>query len=341
MAVIAYASSDPNPIANPGLDKIVDLSIHPANDLPVTVTLYADLVDDADGAPTKTFQWFLVGGDPDSTPVLVNDDTDELQITLNTWYNAQVFVVATNTNNGSSSPGVYTSATASAKVSIRLQEDDSGVERLALGEPVDERLNKWPEAIRDTHDALRDIVLADINDVTLPVADLNKLGDGSSMAGKHTHRGLDVPFATNTERGAVQFDAPSGTGKVAARERHQLNANFEVIPDPSLITPFATWYLEEDYRLVGASVVCRDGNMGTHSFAVVYNNMTPHTPLIGTGIALSGAPPIINGPLSLYDTPPGETILSAGNWVSMMFTATTGVKPEGVQVQIYLRRDPS
>lgn len=338
MAVTAYASSDANPIANPSVTAVVDLS---AVALPQNVTLYADLIDSEDGAPTKTFQWYVVGSDPDNAPVLVNDDTDTVTVPLTTWYNCQMFVVGTNTNSGASSAAAFSSAPASAKVDIRVLEDDSGLERFARGQEISENVNNWAVQIRDNYDSLGNLTFSDIGDATISVTDLNKLADGSSMAGKHTHRGLDVAFASNTERGAVQFEEASSSGKVAARERHQFQGFYTgTLPAPSAVVPVMTWRVPYDMKIVGASVVAGDGGTGTQSFAVVWNNTTPHTPLIAVDIAFSVAPGAPNAAFSASDTPASESSIPEGDWISFMYTATTGTEPSDVMFQVEMRRDP-
>lgn len=339
MAVTAYASSDPDPINNPSVAAVVDLS---AVALPQNVTLHADLIDSGDGAPTKSFQWYVVGSDPGAVPVLVGDNTATVTVPITTWYNCQMFVVGTNDNTAESSVSVFADAPASSKVAIRVLEDDSGLEKFARGQEISEDINTWAQQVVDNYDALNSLTLASLADVTLPVVDLNKLGDGSSMAGKHTHRGQDIPFATDLERGAVRFEEASATGVVAARERHQLQA-FHVgqLPAASAVLPVVTWRAPWDMRIVGASVTAIDGGTGQQSFAVAWSPDAPHTPLVAVGIAFNVTPGAPNDPISADFTPLSEILVAEGEWVSFLYTATTGTAPSGVMFQVEMRRYPS
>lgn len=336
MPVTAYASSDVDPLNNPSVTAVVDLSVVA---LPQNVTLYADLVDSGDPAPTKSFQWYVIGSDPGAVPVLIGDDTDTVTVPITTWYSCQMFVVGTNDNTAESSVSTFDAAPDSAKVDIRVLEDDSGLERFARGQKFSENINNWALQIRDNYDDLNSLTLSDLTDVTLPVADLNKLGDGSSMAGKHTHRGLDVPFATAAERGTVQFEEASASGKVAGRERHHLSGFYTGTLPAAGGSPVMTWRAPWDMRITGASVTAIDGGTGPHTFDVSWSNVSPHVPTIGVGISINLNPPSPGDPASASAVGV-DSLVSEGEWVNFHYSVAGAVDPSDVMFQIEFRRDP-
>lgn len=338
MAVTAYASSVITPIDNPGQAAVRDLSI---DALPLTIHFYADMVDSEDEFPNKSYQWHVIGADPDHPPVIVGDTTNHLEVTISTWYDVQLFVVATNLTSGASSPGLFSEGTGSAKCTLKVYDPDKGLRKYAAGSPLDPDINDWPEAAADAHSRIDTLALTDINGVTISTADLNKLADGSNMAGKHLHGGTDVPYATAAARGAVQFEEANLSGLVPGKERGILQGFYTgTLPAPSALVPVMAWRVPYPMKVKGMSVQAIDGGTGYHTFAVLMETTAINQERIAIGLAASGAPPVDNLPLSLSDTA-SETFVDGGYFVEVFYSASDGGDPpSNVMFQVDYVRYP-
>lgn len=343
MAVTAYAAPSLPVIANAGLPKVVDLSDSPANDLPVTVTLYGDMVDSLDPVPLKRYQWWIVGSDPDSVPVMVGDDTDTVEITLDTWYNCQVFLVCTNQTNGHSSPALYANSTPASRVTIQMLDAELGLQRLARGQALDESFNDWPAVLVDHEAKLDNLALSDINGVTISQTDLNKLANGNYMGGKHTHAGDDLPYATDAVRGVVMFEEPSATGKVPPKERGCFTGYYSgTLPAANPAVPLAYWQAPEDIKVYSWSATAVDGgNLGdTHTFTLAWDLDGPGENLAAIGANDTGSPILDNGPMAIQKTLASEVSIPQHTWVSFIYVSATGTEapPKNLTFQInYVR----
>ncbi len=219
MTVLAYASSDSDPLNNPAVPAVVDLgSVTP----PTTVQLYGAGEDTVNPSATFTYQWEIVSqgivaGVADATlddPTLQNPT-----LTVEGWGNVLLLLVVTSSTGGPSESSAR-QAPKNARVVCQVLGADRGLQVCAAGE------RDWQAAL--------DLVVAEVEGIATGVpphdmadhtdagavtgTNLNRQIAGSyagtgtwpgSWTADHRHRGSDVDAATTSQRGTVVLsDAP-------------------------------------------------------------------------------------------------------------------------------------
>lgn len=235
MAIVAYASGDPNPVGNPHVDPTVDLS---SVSLPQDVQLYAGCVDDSGDPGPFTYQWYVMAKQPGSL-VAFDDPTSASPLLENVdiWGNVRVFVVATNTGTGETSQQDPLRAPSSAFAVVRVLSANQTIQKPAYGERnwFDDVWD-WAQRIEDFTGGLSPHKIIEHTDVTDATGhDLEQLTGGGyavdpepAATGQpanppdsfgnsvlHRHYGSDVDVATTTTPGTIYLD-PGFTGDPAA-----------------------------------------------------------------------------------------------------------------------------
>ena len=134
MSIVAFASANQNPVANPNQDPQVDLQ-DPLIVLPQNVMVHAGCVDDSGNPGPFTYQWYLMAKPPGSAAAL--DDETITSPTLedvDIWGNYRLFVVATNTATGETSQADPLRAPSSAFCVVRVISPKQGIQKMAAGE---------------------------------------------------------------------------------------------------------------------------------------------------------------------------------------------------------------
>ena len=221
MAIIAYASANADPVANPEEDYVYDIDVVP---LGGAVPLHGAAVDSADPGAVWAWGWLLASYMPGSTVAIDDPTAPDISVSpIDQWGNVRLLLVATNTNSGQSSEADPLRAPTSAFVTIRVLSEDKSLQKMAAGE------RNW----FDDYWALVDVVenlpglgahnIIDHLDVTAATGpDLGQMTQGGyaiDPAGTnpandegfsilHKHYGSDVNVATSLHRGAVKLATP-------------------------------------------------------------------------------------------------------------------------------------
>jgi len=213
VAVLAFASSDADPLNNPAIPAEVDLA---AVTPPTTVQLYGAGEDTANPAATFTYQWSIISQGIVSgvAPAALDDATlQNPTLTIEGWGNVLLLLVVTS-NTGGASETNPRQAPKNARVVCQVLGATRGLQVIAAGE-------------RD-YQAAADLVTAEVENIATGVpphdiADHTDAGActganlgrqiGGSYAGTgtwpgawnpdHRHRGTDVDVASTSKRGAV------------------------------------------------------------------------------------------------------------------------------------------
>lgn len=358
--VVAYTSAAPAP-SGAQVDAYVDLAVTPFPIAPIN--LYGDGTEVGDPGPVLTFAWTILEK-PAGSAVRFQDtgnDNSTLQnpvlLDVDTWENVVVFLVVTNTNTGNSSEADYYAAPTTARVHVRVQSANTGLEKLAYLE-----LN-WRDKYHDLVAAVDGFVAGA---GVIPPPYPNLIGGGYAYDGPtllHKHMGEDVDVARTTTRGtALLSDAPVDPNNPVALNRDcvVLSAQVAGFRDATGIHP---WQVGENLDAAGnpAPLVVfevPDDDMDLEEFYIHMQDGGSHTDYTfeiwrgsaadwvgGTMAAIAGftvtdGPASPNGPLVL-EKPAGVHLetLSAGTYIGVMCTqAPVAAWGGGMTVTIPLRR---
>ena len=213
MAVLAFASSDADPLNNPGVPAVVDLA---AVTPPTTVQLYGAGEDTANPGASFTYAWSILAQGIVSGVAPASLDDPTLQnptLTLNGWGNVLLLLVVTS-NTGGASESNPRQAPKNARVVAQVLGATRGLQVMAAGE------RDWQ--------ASADQLIAEVENIATGVpphaiADHTDAGAatganlgrqiGGSYSGSgtwpgawvpdHLHRGTDVDGASTSARGVV------------------------------------------------------------------------------------------------------------------------------------------
>ncbi len=247
MTTTAYASADPDPIANPDVDAILA-----QGDLPLSVALFGDALDSGDPTPVWSWSWVILYKPPGSSAALDNATIQNPTLeNIDIWGTYRLLLIATNTNTPEASDSNPLSAPTASIVQVRVQSDARALEK-----PGDHQRNWTPilhtliQAVEDIPDGLGPHAIADHTDVAQATgADLDVLvsqgladdpdAPGTSL---HTHRGVDIPAASAAARGAILTEAAPldpGNPKAINAERIYLTATIPTAdpgnPQPQIL----------------------------------------------------------------------------------------------------------
>lgn len=211
MTVLAYASTDSNPVANPGLGVTLAQAA-----LPTNVQLYADAVDTVNPAGPFSYAWTILDKPAGSAAALssstaqnpVLQDVDE-------WGNVQLGLVVTNTATSAQSETNPLLQPNAARVTVKVTSTGRSLEKPATGqrdwdsayralvEAVEAGSTVAPHTIHDHTDATtttgpRVNVLTGGGYATNPTLDA-----GNPTTTLHKHVGAQVDPATTGARGVV------------------------------------------------------------------------------------------------------------------------------------------
>ena len=220
--IIAYASGDSTPIANPDTDPSVDLS---STTLPATVTIYGAAEDSENPTASFSWQWTLL--DP-TTATIFGATSQNVVVTVTEWHNVRVHLVATNTATGETSESNILITPSSSFCEVRVLSAVRGIQKPAKGSrDWHPALETWASEIEST--LLPDTVLSDLSDVTAtgPQVDVLVSGGDAVLGGNvlHTHPGTHVAPATSSSPGTVTLESigsslsPTTIPKVLVEER--------------------------------------------------------------------------------------------------------------------------
>jgi hypothetical protein len=228
MSIVAYASHDANPTANPHVDAFLDLS-DPLVVLPKDVQLNGDCIDDTGDPGPFTYRWYMMAIPPGSAAVF-NDDLLQSPTLedVDIWGNYRVFVVATNTNTGITSQQDPLRAPSSAFCVVRVLSPKQTIQKPAAGER--NWMNdvwEWAQRIEDFESGMAPHNIIDHLDVVDATGfDLEVLTGGGYVDDPepgatgaaanpanpfghsllHKHYGSDVDLATIATPGTIYLD---------------------------------------------------------------------------------------------------------------------------------------
>ena len=132
MSIVAFASANQNPIANPHQDPQVDLQ-DPLILLPQNVMVHCDCVDDSGNQGPFTYQWYLMAKPPGSAAALDNETIQSPTLEdVDIWGNYRLFVVATNSVTGDVSEQDPLRAPSSAFCVIRVLSTNQAIQKPAM-----------------------------------------------------------------------------------------------------------------------------------------------------------------------------------------------------------------
>jgi len=368
MSIIAYASGDADPISNPLLDPVVDLS---TATLPASVTVYGAAVNSANPSATFSWQWTLL--DPVTGPILSNATSQNATVSnINAWRNVRLHLVATDTATGETSEGNVLLAPSSSFVEVRVLSEYAGLQKVAKGSRSwQEAMYVWADALEDARGAST-LALGDLSDVstaTGPLVDTLVSGasavDGGGGA-LHTHLGAHVANATTSLTGAVRlYEAYQGSGApmVLTQERVTYTGTTDLSHEPGKsgtvfryivfhspsavqLLPHVCFFAQEVIYVTGLHVTLLDGGSVSGAAQYVFDiaegtaaalrasSLTPW------GIDLQGSIASAHTPLVCNATFVPRKI-SAGTWFGVALRASAALEADcghGLCVTIHARR---
>lgn len=357
MAVIAYASGNSNPQANPLVDIDVDLS---SVSLPTSVNVYGDAVDTANPSATFSWSWTLV--DPDNTGITLSSSTTQ-NITvsnISTWHNVRLFLVATNTATAETSESDQLIAPSSAFIEIRLLSENKGIQKLAKGSRSwQSAMEAWATAIESAGSTLNQ--LSDVANATGAQLDVLVSGNNAESGGNplHIHDGDHVANATTTTAGVVQLEEASnavGVPRVITQERIILTGSATRSNDGNVIVdaiiyqsnggvlPHVAWKLTDDIEVIGYTIAMADASATSLVFDIClgtdakYNART----MVAQNVKLTLTPAFANDPaISTLSFGSSPLSVSAGTVLGIVITngaSTLANGGHGLSVTVEARR---
>ena len=355
MSIIAYASASNDPTANPSLDVEVDLS---SVTLPHTVTVYGAAVDTSDPSATFSWAWTLLDGDGATIDAT---NTQNIELTLTSWNNARLHLVATNTATSETSETNVLLAPSSSFCVAHVLSARHSIEKPAKGERGwQDALDVWADTIEASATTLTE--LSDVNTATGTTLDTLVSGGDAVSGGSplHTHLGSHVAVATNTTQGTVTLEGAWHTAgqlpKVLVRERLAWTGgtDYSVIsgsvtskivfqsPSANQLLPHVVFCAHEAVRVVALNVVVMDGGLASVVGDYVFDlceggaaklgdaNMTP------VGLDLTGTISGDNLPLVITQTLTTPLTVSAGDFVGVALRNSPAEGEAGRVLQVTL-----
>jgi len=369
--VTAWASADSDPLSNPDVDLIIDLSTVALPQL--AQQLYGAAWDTAD--PTNThwaWSWVILDDDSPTNPTtlssaVVKDPT----LDVPTWRNIRLFLIVQNTVSGEFSERNPLLAPDSAFVVARVLSVTAGIQKLADGERnYGGEIHRLVDQVEAGAVGVGAHTIASHTDTTATGAELDTLTSGGSASGLHTHLGADIPLATALLQGAVLLEETgTGAAKVVTRERMVFEGDADasrvsgtytpgaIVPatyetDQTVATgvPLIIWRAQEARTLVAWSIQMVDGGSTapTHPYRFRLGHANSANALAGAwsdlGVELTGEPTtdhgalILKGTISSYALPVGEYL--ALFCIAAPRTAADGDTPGGgLHAQVFGRRE--
>lgn len=353
MSIIAYASASNDPTANPALDVQVDFS-----SLPQTVTIYGAAVDTSDPSATFSWAWSLLDGDG---ATLDATNTQNVELTLTSWNNARLHLVATNTATSETSEANVLLAPSSSFCVAHVLSERHSIEKPAKGERGwQDALDVWADTIEASATSLTE--LSDVNEATGATLDTLVSGGDAVSGGSalHTHLGSHVAVATNTTQGTVALEGAWHTaGQIPKMLVHERLAwtggtDYSVISgavtskiifqsaSANELLPHVVFYAHEAVRVVALNVVVIDGGVasavGDYVFDLCYGatgklaaaTMTP------MGLDLGGTISGDNLPLVITHTLTSPLSVGAGDFVGVALRNSPNESDAGRVLQVTL-----
>lgn len=356
MSIIAYASANSDPTANPTQDVEVDLS---SVSLPHTVTIYGAAIDTSDPSATFSWTWSLLDDPEEATLDATN--TQNVELTLTSWNNARLHLVATNTATSETSEANVLLAPSSSFCVAHVLSERHSIEKPAKGERGwQDALDVWADTLEASASSLTE--LSDVSVATGATLDTLVGGsdavDGSSPL--HTHLGSHVAVATNTTQGTVTLEGAWHTGgqipKMLVRERLAWTGgtDYSVISgtasskiimqstSPNDLLPHVVFCAHEAVRVVAMNVVVMDGGIASAVGDYVFDlceggaaklssgDMTP------VGLDLTGTISANNLPLVITHTLTTPLTVSAGDFVGVALRNSPAEGDAGRVLQVTL-----
>ena len=357
MAVIAYASGNSNPQANPLVDIDVDLS---SVSLPTSVNVYGAAVDTANPSATFSWSWTLI--DPDNTGITLSSTTTQ-NITvsnISTWHNVRLFLVATNTASTETSESDQLIAPSSAFIEIRLLSENKGIQKLAKGSRAwQSAMEAWATAIESAGSTLNQ--LSDVANATGTQLDVLVSGNNAESGGNplHIHDGDHVANATTTTAGVVQLEETSnavGVPRVITQERIILTGNASRSNDGGTtvdaiiyqsnggVFPHVVWKLSDDVDIIGFTVAMADASASNLAFDLCLGtdaNYVARAMVVQSSSQVTLTPASANEPAVGSITLSSALSVNAGTLIGIVITSganTAGTGGHGLSVTLEARR---
>ena len=153
MAIVAYASSQANPITS-RVDAFFNQT-----DLPVaSVSLYGAGLDTGDPSATFAFTWVLLKKPTGSSAAIPQASLQNTTLeSIGVWGNYRVFLIVTNTSTGETSETDPVKAPASAFVHVRVLSEHLNLQKPAAGERDWQSIaHTWVEKLEEIGGAIGD-----------------------------------------------------------------------------------------------------------------------------------------------------------------------------------------
>lgn len=359
MAIIAYASSQPNPLVSQ-VDKVIDLALEP---LGGNVQLYG--AGQEDGSPTLpagfTYLWTIVSK-PTGSLVQFQDSSSNTSTLQNpilknvdVWGNYLVFLQATNPATGHSSTSSYlTSDAVKARTVVRLKSQYASIQKPAAYEW------SWHGVVGVWADVIENLKSATL---VLPASVLQLIGGGYAFLGTllHKHYGTDVDKATTTTRGTI------GVSDTPIDANNPVALNRDVIPLTCQVTgfrdgggihlwrvginqdstgllahfPLCLFEIPDDCFLEEFHIHMQDGGEhGDYAFGIyagAASDWAAGTQALVTGFTITGGTVTPNEQLFLSKSATAVSV-SKGRWLGVVCTGVPTTLGGGMTVNIPLRR---
>lgn len=352
MTVLAYASTDSNPLANPGLGVTLAQAA-----LPVNVQLYAEAVDTVNPAGPFSYAWTILDK-PAGSAAALSSSTSQTPILQNVdeWGNIQLGLVVTNTATSAQSQTNPLLQPNAARVTIKVTSTGRGLEKPATGQ------RDWEEAYRALVDAVEGgstvapHTIHDHTDATTTTGPRTNvltsggyatnptLDAGNPTTILHKHVGSDLDPATTGARGVITLAESAANPlipKVSPRDRIVYSGQTDVSyldQGPALvILPHTNGFqahlyhtVEEETVLTGFWVALDNGGEAATNYTLkIYKGTQANfaaralaqAQIAAVDVKVTGAPATDGAPLAaLVDlvTVYGNTLtLNAGDVVAL------------------------
>lgn len=359
MSIIAYASASNDPTANPSLDVEVDLS---SVSLPQTITVYGAAVDTSDPSATFSWAWTLLDGDG---ATLDATNTQNVELTLTSWNNARLHLVATNTATSETSETNVLLAPSSSFCVAHVLSERHSIEKPAKGERGwQDALDVWADTIEASATSLTE--LSDVNTATGTTLDTLVSGGDAVSGGSalHTHLGSHVAVATNTTQGTVALEGAWHTAgqnpKVLVRERLAWTGGTDYSVISGAVTskiifqsftadnlrPHVVFGAYEEVNVVSLSIVLVDGGaasaVGDYVFDLCVGTATElkDADMSPVGLDLTGTITADNFPLVITHTLTSPLLVKPGRFagVALRNSPAEGDAGRVLQVTLHVER---
>jgi len=348
MSIIAYASANINPVANPLEDAEIDLSV---TNTPATVQLYGDAVDTADPSASFSWDWTLLY--PETGVTLSSATTQNITVSnITDWQNIRLHLVATNTATAETSETDILLAPSASFVEIRVLSENRGIQKIARGSRSwHTALDLWATAIENSAETLNQ--LSDVPTATGAQLEILVGGGNAESGGSvlHTHDGDHIANATTSTAGVVKLEEASeaiGVPVVLTNERIILNGSAEKSHDGTTlydsvlyqsgtsILPHASWVLADEVTITKYAIFMGDaGALGSTTWSLCTGTETDYknrTMSVVSSSSVTQTVTVAHTPLAIEYTLPTPLALTPDKIIGIMISAGTTTEADGMHM---------